>query len=881
MDAFDFARIKRIVLLVDLHPLLVLENPNPYISNIQAAVRRILSFPALASCLTSFKLFFSSLSPIQCSSKLRHLLGKYPTSLYFDRPLQTLDSLLNTLSSLSSIHDHRDIGQSACPSASLIAGSLLQLINDYAWEPQIRHSSGVLDNLLIRSNLVFLFSPIRQTPDFFCEFSGEVSFPSSDMLLRKFLDIFVVVKDRLVSRDIHVSWIDVHLDPSSMREKLGLEFLGAAIKHLGWSCYRAEAIVLGSALIPFGLIFPYIACTMDFKCSSSLRKNHAELILGIKDVDGITLERKSCDLEVVTLKVSEETSDIPCLHSLILGNGGTKICIREVRDMNEGIKAIEKSCAMFILHRTSGSSQDEKEEGYRRQDIAHKVLELLSYEQGMVDSGKLCWQLILTFLFRRNYSALVSVVLEGGYSVGGILHPFTSNHALLAIFPAKFDVPLSTDRLYKGCRREQNNEKQSLLQDVSWTSFCEMVLNQSFDITSEIDLEELYFDVKCTRSKKLQFLQCWMEQIKNSFDCCDGKENNLKLSSIVKDMGEEYSGSQQESDRASPADGNCTNKSKIQQAKIFLDFENSNNFLGCVPQKIEQALCSKEVDLSILAERMVVSSIHALYSKQKWDATQKCKPGLEQDALDTEIATELCNLLLIKPKDLELRCKNSNASFLSGPSTIIYDIEAKIRAHELQILFRLEMLRSMVASTFNQNLKQKLIKDICSLLQNIEFYLQGDFLGGESLLEFVKRIIKSRYEHSLPNVIHEIYDRMEFFSFDEDGIEASDPVPESNKDSLKRDNNVSTKMMPSNEDPLKAQQILESTLEKQVMEAQVKRNKARRISSFTSWVPDLQRVWALRHPMPEKQARESVPRIKPRKRKKRPSSTYYRVCETP
>ncbi|KAG0491816.1 hypothetical protein HPP92_005214 [Vanilla planifolia] len=713
MDAFDFSRIKRIVLLVDLHPLLVLENPNPYISNIQAAVRRILSFPALASCLTSFKLFFSSLSPIQCSSKLRHLLGKYPTSLYFDRPSKPWIPFLTP--------------SVPCRLYTITVTSA---------------------NLLVQAHLL-----------------SQGLFSSSSMTTLGSLKFGTQV-DRLVSRDIHVSWIDVHLDPSSMREKLGLEFLGAAIKHLGWSCYRAEAIVLGSALIPFWIDIPHIACTMDFKCSSSLRKNHAELILGIKDVDGITLERKSCDLEVVTLK-------------------------------------------------------DEKEEGYRRQDVAHKVLELLSYEQGMVDSGQLCWQLILTFLFRRNYSALVSVVLEGGFSVGGILHPFTSNHALLAIFPAKFDVPLSTDRLYKGCRREQNNEKQSLLQDVSWSSFCEMVLNQSFDITSEIDLEELYFDVKCTRSKKLQFLQCWMEQIKNSFDCCDGKENNLKLSSIVKDMGEEYSGSQQESDRASPAD-------------------------GCVPQKIEQALCSKEVDFSILAERMVVSSIHALYSKKKWDATQKCKPGLEQDALDTEIATELCNLLLIKPKDLELR---------------------------------LEMLRSMVASNFNQNLKQKLIKDICSLLQNIEFYLQGDFLGGESLLEFVKRIIKSRYEHSLPNVIHEIYDRMEFFSFDEDGIEASDPVPESNKDSLKRDNNVSTKMMHSNEDPLKAQQILESTLEKQVMEAQEKRNKARRISSFTSWVPDLQRVWALRHPMPEKQARESVPRIKPRKRKKRPSSTYYRLCE--
>jgi len=65
--------------------------------------------------------------------------------------------------------------------------------------------------------------------------------------------------------------------------------------------------------------------------------------------------------------------------------------------------------------------------------------------------------------------------------------------------------------------------------------------------------------------------------------------------------------------------------------------------------------------------------------------------------------------------------------------------------HELQILFRMELLQSKITANFEENVKQKMIKEICLLLQNIEFYLQGDFLCGESLLEFAGRTIKSRY----------------------------------------------------------------------------------------------------------------------------------------
>lgn len=57
----------------------------------------------------------------------------------------------------------------------------------------------------------------------------------------------------------------------------------------------------------------------------------------------------------------------------------------------------------------------------------------------------------------------------------------------------------------------------------------------------------------------------------------------------------------------------------------------------------------------------------------------------------------------------------------------------------------MELLQSKVAGCLEETVKKKMVKEICSLLQNIEFYLQGDFLCGESLLEFAGRTIKSRY----------------------------------------------------------------------------------------------------------------------------------------
>ena len=63
--------------------------------------------------------------------------------------------------------------------------------------------------------------------------------------------------------------------------------------------------------------------------------------------------------------------------------------------------------------------------------------------------------------------------------------------------------------------------------------------------------------------------------------------------------------------------------------------------------------------------------------------------------------------------------------------------------HELQILFRMEILRLKIGARIEE--KQKMIKEICSLLQFIDINLQGDSFHSEGILEFAERTIKARY----------------------------------------------------------------------------------------------------------------------------------------
>lgn len=128
-----------------------------------------------------------------------------------------------------------------------------------------------------------------------------------------------------------------------------------------------------------------------------------------------------------------------------------------------------------------------------------------------------------------------------------------------------------------------------------------------------------------------------------------------------------------------------------------------------------------------------------------------------------------------------------------------------------------------------------------------------------------------RYAHTLGDVIVMIYNQMEFLSFIDDELGASDSLLGSNNEEPNRDdyedgNFPTYAVEPSarasshqinihlHENDAKDQHyVADNSHDQKLMEAQKQRDRARRFSSFTSWVPDLHRVWALKQPRMEKE----------------------------
>ncbi|XP_058100289.1 uncharacterized protein LOC131245088 [Magnolia sinica] len=978
MEASDPShQTQRIVFLIDLHPLLHLQNPNPYISSILSSSKTLLSFSPLSSSLFAFKLFFSSLSPLLSTSKIHRLLGKSATFISFDSPSQTLISLSQTLISLSCHFPSPDVaGDRVSPSrASFTSGSLRQITHDYAWEPRIRDPKGTscLDVFAVRSNLVILFSPLARSLECVSEFMGE-EIASADVFCQDFFRDFGAVKEVFVSRDIHFCWVDVsfHEDCEG-----GCGFLERGIKDLGWGFCSTDAIILGSALLPFGLIYPNIGSST---ASNNYRKvGCAELSLQISDVNGRPLDCKCCDLELFDLKLPRgRSADISWIlehtnscaedcdeRKLFWRDGVDGLMVIRVKDVWKGdveVAKIDNGVSDIVLLRGSSREcgKDQKIDMSSR-FFADKVLEILQTEASEFTAGKPAWQLLLSFLYRERYWGLVSISSGGGGgdSVMGILRPLTIHSAVLfiidggvgydsnAIFSLDFckSVNKTNDDLSEANgdlnrsdvfinsqgvgssysegsgpadgKRRRHKKQSNLLLDFTWSSFCEAVLTPSNegttnDIGSEMNLEEVYFARESNNSKKLRFLKCWMKQMKRSSSHRRIKPDELKAQLDVKEEVEENAiGSQQESEppiSSSPSVGDTSlSGSTNSEAPAVSSLETSESFFGSISQKIQQSLNSEEVDLGFVAERLVNLCIHWFYVKLERNATENLFPEKPGDTYDEEVASEVEKLLLRKPRDLAAKYKacKSSSSLASDSSSIINASENKVREHELQILFRMEMLQSNIGASIGEPAKQKMVKDICSLLENIEFNLQGGMFGGESLVEFAGRTIKTRYAHSLCDVIHRIYTHMEFVSFEDDDLEASGSLPNSDKNdghqASEEENDIGgnagvgttgvskkNNMSAEDESPclqesdMKSLHEVRDTLqERRLMEAQERRERARRFSSFTSWGPDLRRVWAPKNPIPRVVRANTGSLCKPSDRRKRSRGCNDVVLETP
>ncbi|KAM1183827.1 hypothetical protein ACFX19_002134 [Malus domestica] len=245
---------------------------------------------------------------------------------------------------------------------------------------------------------------------------GDESLENVKAFSERFRGFFENVNDAFVSRDIQSSWVDVRYELECGEGKVGNDedktrfgFFESGVRSLGWGFCSTGWIILGSALVSFGLIYPEIGISSKFfGCDDSHKKVNAQLSLEILDVSGKPLECKVCDLQLVDLKMLPRNAADDAFFSLEIMNSQTK-----------------------------GGQLKELFWGHFVKD---KVLEVVAVDLGENAKRKSApiWQILLSFLYRNGHGALVSLSSDSGVSSTGILKPFTVSSALLFIVDEGF-----------------------------------------------------------------------------------------------------------------------------------------------------------------------------------------------------------------------------------------------------------------------------------------------------------------------------------------------------------------------------------------------------------------------------------------------------------
>ncbi|KAL8142472.1 hypothetical protein V2J09_015504 [Rumex salicifolius] len=181
--------------------------------------------------------------------------------------------------------------------------------------------------------------------------------------------------------------------------------------------------------------------------------------------------------------------------------------------------------------------------------------------------------------------------------------------------------------------------------------------------------------------------------------------------------------------------------------------------------------------------------------------------------------------------------------------------------------------------------------------------MEGGFFGDFNLSDYVETLIKNRYSETLGDVIHQIYERMDLLLFHDEEDEFPNLLlnSEDSNHSLRErpsrenstsDHNDRTSGPPSSEDStfpwgtsgfgnnVTRDHNHEPADEKHTRmadEARERRERARRFSSFTRGVLDLQRVWAPK----QSKSKSSGSLLKPSRKSRATRESYDKVCETP
>ncbi|CAN8244508.1 unnamed protein product [Cochlearia groenlandica] len=918
-----YAKTQRIVLLIDLNPLLVTTDSEQYLAVVTSAAEKLLSFSPLSSSLFSFKFFFSSLSSLLSSSKLSKLsISSSSSSLSFDLPSSTLVSLRRALNAVKRC-ELRSTSTSAAASATSpprgfnVAANLRQIVYDYAWEPVVRDQEiGMIPGFtdvgfdVVRSNLVVMFSPISRDLKWVSEFLDVKSngdgdddcLRDLDLFKSKLGEIFDCVNDLFDGRDIHLSWIDVESGDSLCERSesiLKSGFFDSGIRELGWGHCSTDSIVLGSSIVPFGLIYPTIGISPKLSTS---QKFTVQASLEITDINGKPMECKCGELEFSSSEIFSgkrrdefinlaSLSKEPDQDSLVeqFCSGVNKLSIKSLRMCDDLTELERYTCDTFVVYEASlEPDQDQDEEsGF----WADRVLQILVKEtcEKVAKTSSPIWQILLSYLYKEGYSALVSLSSSNGSVQSGILKPFTFSSGLICVFDDGVSPQIvdheDSRTLLSGSDHKRKPRKNILksLHDISWEKFCTSVKDYG-----QIDIEDVYFS-KFSKSKKFKFMKCWMKQISKPRGCSLSVASDYNASEDVEanpvEQKSNFSEETEEPNSSLPVAEEDIALSGNQISEKDHDVhatESSEDFFASLPSKIKQGIESEEIDLSALAERLVKSCV--FYSSQRAEKDYSCESG--NFLLVTE---ELIKMLLKEPKHLVANYNKKNSSSTvdkhksdeATPNIIV-------REYELQILFRMEILKSEIGLGSEETVTQKFAKEIRVFLEGIQCKLDGKFFGDWSLEKYMEQTIKNRYNNVLGEAVNIIYTEMDLDDL-EDCFMNNDDSSQSGRDNIHSNLKSHHHHSQRNKDVAGTSKKKKTHLQKETKEcreakkeivAQERRERARRFSSFTSWMPDLRRVWAPKQAKNTKGKADQQERMA--KRKKQQSSVEYdKVCETP
>lgn len=756
-------------------------------------------------------------------------------------------------------------------------------------------------------NLIVLFSPISRS---MIDLAQYVHVDVNSEILKdfegfnfKFSEIFGTVRSAFDNRNIHFSWIDVRDENNDGKVEFvdkgeWSSMLENGIRHFGWGISSTDSIVLGSALIPFGLIYPEIGMSFDFLKSNAFDRGSAQLNLEILDVNGKPLECKLCDLELLNITTLPKLRSEDILNTLGLGDKQNEGCDREETfwsclgksSFNMHLKAVQKcnvgerieGCSSsYVLVQQSARCKN----NYRNDTCVDGVLDVLSGVKGQHSQGNstVLWQILLSFLYEESYWVSVTVSNSNGSTITGVLRPLTAQLALLSriegghnygsILKQMNDMTCGSSNeinvsLGNGKRKK---DKKCSTKNLTWSSF----LKEAFEC-NDFELVDICFARKIEKSKKLKFLKCWMKQIKKSSTC------------LLKAADSHKRQTQQPFSTQFPSDSNLM----LEGDAHLVCSETAEAFFSNLPKKIQHGLQSGR-DLQTLAARLLKSSIRALSQKYEIDDNVGGESQIPKtnDSCCKTILPELMKILLRKPKEMKEKLKHDDPSEVSDFSPTS---ENTVREFEMQILLRMEILGSTFSESIKESSKQKLVKEICSFLEIIQYLVEGGIHGDLSLYDYVERTIRLRYHNIIEDVVNRIYAEMDLLPF---GVEDEKQAllfnsEDSNQSWREKQERYETaevnnmRLSVSAEDELcqppenidgSSQAITGEEHARKLSEARDRREKARRFGSFTR-MPDLQRVWA---PKQLKSVKIKCEDQKELKRKERKKGRHSVVYETP